>query len=199
MALSKEELGPDPVVALQRWATEARDARLGDEPVVTLATVDQAGAPDARLVVIRSIDEDGLTFYNDTRSPKGRQLAANPRAAMVAYWEALGRQVRLRGAVTILSPSASDAAFRSRERRSQLGYWANEQSAPIPDRAALEDRLDEVTRRFDTQNLTRPEHWVVYALHPESIEFWQAGARHLHDRLRYRLIGESWHVERLQP
>lgn len=118
---------------------------------------------------------------------------------MAAWWAALGRQVRLRGVVTILPPDESDAAFHSRERRSQIGYWVNEQSAPIRDRAGLEEKLDEVTRDFDGKELTRPEHWVVYSLRPDSIEFWQSGERHLHDRLKYQLIDEEWRVERLQP
>lgn len=199
MTLSRSELGPDPIAALRQWVADARDSRLGDEPVVTLATIDHMGAPDARLVVVRSIGQEGITFYNDARSPKGRQLAKEPRAAMVAYWEALGRQVRVRGNVTILAPGVSDVAFHSRERRSQIGYWVNEQSAPIRDRAALEKNLDDGTRKLNDKELTRPDYWVVYSLRPEFIEFWQAGDRHLHDRIKYTLVNEDWHAERLQP
>lgn len=199
MTLSRSELGPDPIAALQHWIDEARDAQLGDEPVVTLATADHSGAPDARLVVMRSISEDGLTFYNDSRSPKGQQLAEEPRAAMLAYWEALGRQVRVRGKVEVLAPDMSDAAFGSRERRSQIGYWANEQSAPISDRTALEKNFDTVTNRFEGKNLPRPDHWVLCSLRPGSIEFWQSGDRHLHDRIAYTIVNGKWQAERLQP
>lgn len=199
MALSQSELGPEPITALKRWVVEARDAGLGDEPVVTLSTVDQTGAPDARLVVVREISERGLTFYNDSRSPKGRQLAAEPRAAMVASWMALGRQVRLQGVVTPLPPSVSDAAFASRERRSQIGYWTSEQSSPIRDRAELEKKLDEATHRFEGKDLERPEYWCVYSLAPSAIEFWQSGDRHLHDRIRYTMVDADWQIERLQP
>lgn len=199
MALSRTELGPDPIAALEHWIDDARNAQLGDEPVVTLATTDLNGAPDARLVVVRNVSKDGLTFYNDSRSPTGRQLAAEPRAAMVAFWEPLERQVRVRGTVNILAPTASDTAFHSRERRSQIGYWANEQSVPIRDRAALEKNLDDVKSRFEDKTLVRPEYWSVYSLHPESIEFWQSGDRHLHDRIVYRLVSGKWHFERLQP
>lgn len=199
MALTSNELGPDPIAALTQWVNFARESELGDEPVVTLATVDQKGAPDARLVVVRSIGPEGVTFYNDTRSPKGRQLNREPRAAMVAYWEALGRQVRIRGPVTVLAPEVSDAAFKSRERRSKIGYWVNEQSAPISDRAALENKLNEMIRHFEGREPPRPDYWAVHSLHPESIEFWQKGDRHLHDRIEYSLVNGQWQTKRLQP
>lgn len=199
MTLSRKDLGPNPIAALQHWVADARDAGLGDEPVFTLATVDSTGAPDARLVVVRNINEDGLTFYNDSRSPKGQQMAAEPRAAMVAFWPDLGRQARVRGSVTILPPSVSDAAFHSRERRSQIGYLVNEQSRTISDREQLERNLDNAMDELRDKELTRPDHWVVYSLRPEAIEFWQRGERHLHDRIRYTLKGTQWHAERLQP
>lgn len=199
MSLSRAQLGTDPRLALNAWIDDARAAGLGEEPVFTLATVDEAGAPDARLIVIRTSDERGLTFYNDIRSPKGHQLADQPRAALVAYWPVLARQVRIRGKVDILPAAESDAAFSTRPRRSKIGYWSNEQSAQIADRAALEEQLDQVITRFGDQDVPRPEHWAVYRLRPEYIEFWQSGERHLHDRIAYTLVDERWSAERLQP
>lgn len=199
MNLSRAKLGTDPRLALNVWIDEARAAGLGEEPVCTLATIDETGAPDARLITIRTSDERGLTFYNDIRSPKGRQVAAQPRAALVAYWSVLARQVRIRGKVDILTAAESDAAFSMRPRRSQIGYWSNEQSAQIADRAALEEQLDQAIARFGDQNIPRPEHWAVHCLRPEYIEFWQSGERHLHDRIAYTLIDERWSAERLQP
>jgi pyridoxamine 5'-phosphate oxidase len=199
MMLTREQLGDDPLHALTAWLADARAAQPGHELTFTLATVDETGAPDARLVVIRASDERGLTFYNDTRSPKGRQLAAEPRAALVAYWPALSRQVRVRGTVSVLSAEENDAAFSTRERRSRIGYWSNEQSVAIADRAALDRQLDDTIARFDGQDVPRPEHWAVYRLAPESIEFWQSGERHLHDRICYTLMGGAWRAERLQP
>jgi len=199
MKLTKGQLGTDPVRALNHWIDEAVSAG-GDEAMTfTLATVDDTGAPDARVVIIRTSDDDGLTFYSDTRSAKGAQLSAEPRAALVRYWPALKRQVRVRGKVEVLPSSDIDAAFVSRERRSQLGYWSNEQSAAIADRAALERQLDEVIARFEGQDVPRPEHWVVYRIRPEYIEFWQSGERHLHDRIAFTLRDGSWQSERLQP
>lgn len=199
MRLSRAQLGIDPVRALNSWIDDARETSTGGELAFTLATVDETGAPDARLVVVRTNDERGLTFYNDTRSPKGHHLVAEPRAALVAYWAAPARQVRVRGKVHILPAAESDAAFSTRPRRSQIGYWSSEQSEMIADRAALERRLDEVIVRFEGQEVPRPEHWVVYRLRPEYIEFWQSGERHLHDRIAYTLVDERWHAERLQP
>lgn len=199
LTLSREHLGNDPLRMLNAWLDDARAAQPGEELTFTLATVDDTGAPDARLVVIRTSDERGLTFYNDTRSPKGRQLASEPRAALVAYWPALSRQVRVRGEVSVLSSADSDAAFSTRERRSQLGYWSNEQSVAIADRAALERQLDDTIARFEGRQIPRPAHWAVYRLVPESIEFWQRGERHLHDRIACSLVDGAWHAERLQP
>lgn len=199
MRLSRTQLGADPIRTLNAWIRDAREAGLGDEPVFTLATVTGTGAPDARLVVVRTSDERGLTFYNDTRSPKGRQLAFEPRAAMVTYWSEFARQVRVRGKVDIASAVESDIAFATRQQRSQIGYWSNEQSAVIADRAALEQQLDETIAQFEGQEIPRPEHWVMYRFQPEYIEFWQSGARHLHDRIAYTLNDGGWRAERLQP
>lgn len=199
MSLSRAKLGIDPRLALNTWIDDGREAGSAEEPVFILATADEDGAPDARVIVIRTSDERGLTFYNDIRSPKGRQLAAQPRATLVAYWPELARQVRIRGQVDVLSAAESDAAFSTRPRRSQIGYWSNEQSAQIADRAALEEKLDQVIARFEDQEVPRPEHWAVYRFRPEYIEFWQSGERHLHDRIAYTLVDEMWSAERLQP
>lgn len=200
MTLSREDLGPDPLRALRRWFDEARQAGLGEEFAVTLATVDETGAPDARPVVVRTLDDDGLTYYADTRSPKGRHVARDPRATVSHVWPQLSRHVRVKGRVEIAPEAEADAAFASRERRSQIGYWANAQSRPIADRAALEAQQDAVVARFETEALTRPPHWVVYRLRPTYVEFWQSGERHLHDRIAYtRADDGAWRAERLQP
>lgn len=199
MRLSRTQLGTDPMRALNGWILDARESGLGDEPVFTLATVDAAGAPDARLVVVRTSDVHGLTFYTDTRSPKGRHLSTEPRAALVAYWSTFARQVRLRGKASIAPESESGGAFSTRGRRSQIGYWSNEQSAIVADRASLERQLDETIERFEGEEVPRPAHWVVYRLRPEYIEFWQSGDRRLHDRIAYTLVDGTWHAERLQP
>lgn len=200
MTLSHDDLGPDPLRALQRWFVDAREQGLGEEFPFTLATVDEAGAPDARPVIVRAVDDEGLTYYADTRSPKGRHVARDPRAAMSYFWPGLKRHVRVRGHVVVAPRPESDAAFASRERRSQIGYWTSHQSRPVADRAALEAQQDATVARFEHEELTRPEHWVVYRLQPDYVEFWQSGERHLHDRIAYTRTGEGgWRAERLQP
>lgn len=199
MKLSRQSLDTDPVQTLAAWISDARRAGLGDEPVFTLATVGEDGAPDARVVVVRSHGEHGLTFYSDTQSPKGRHLEAEPRAALVAHWPQLQRQVRVRGQVHILSAAESDAAFASRPEQSKIGYWSNEQSHPIDDRASLERQLDTTIAEFAGRAIPRPEHWVVYRLEPDILEFWQSGERHLHDRISYTRTGGEWQAKRLQP
>lgn len=197
--LSKSSVAADPVVQLHSWVEDARRVGAADALEAVLATVDANGDPDARVVIVREIGEHGLTFYSDTRSRKAVQLLVGGRGAMVAYWPALGRQVRLRGAIKILPDDVIDAAFAARPRRSQIGYWANHQSSPISDRAALVAQLAKTERRFEGRALPRPEHFAVWALRPDFVEFWQSGEQHLHDRLAYVWTGDRWKIERLQP
>lgn len=199
MKLSRTQVGTDPVRALQAWSADAQAQAVGGCDEYTLATADAMGAPDARVVVIRSIAEDGLTFYSDTRSRKAEQLRDQSRAALVGFWPELSRQVRLRGSVEIAPSHISDRAYESRARRSQIGYWSNVQSAPIEGRAALERQLDETLARFGDRRPPRPVHWVVYRFIPDFIEFWQAGERHLHDRIGYTRITDGWEAQRFQP
>lgn len=197
--LSEDSVAHSPLEELTAWLDDARRKGVAEHLDVALATVDEQGHPDARVVVVRDIDERGLTFLSDNRSRKGRQLASQPRAAMSAYWPALRRHVRVRGTVALLPAAVSDEVFRSRPRRSQIGYWANRQSEPIADRAALEDQLHATRRRFEDVDLEGPDHWQVYTLQPDFVEFWQSGAMHLHDRIAYTRVGAGWTIERLQP
>ncbi|MHB1065577.1 MAG: pyridoxamine 5'-phosphate oxidase [Georgenia sp.] len=197
--LSKDSVAPTPLEQVRAWLDDARREGVADHLEVTLATVDDQGHPDARVVVIRDIDERGLTFLSDNRARKGRQLAVQPRAAMSVHWPALKRHVRIRGNVVILPSEVSDNAFHARPRRSQIGYCANRQSEPIADRAALEAQFLATERRFEEVELERPDHWHVYALQPDFVEFWQSGAMNLHDRIAYTRTGEGWRIERLQP
>ena len=200
LRLTRDQLGPDPLRALAGWLEEARDAGLGGEPVGTLGTVDEAGAPDARIVVVRAFDARGLAFHSDARSPKGRHVAHDPRASLVLHWPELTRQVRIRGEMRIAPGAESDAAFGARARAAQIGFWAHAQSEPIGALSALEEQLDRTIARFDTEPVTRPPHWVVYRLAPRFVEFWQSGERHLHDRFAYSLSDDgSWVAVRLQP
>lgn len=206
-ALEAEEVADGPLRAVRRWLDQAIAAGLDEPTAVTLASVDANGRPDARIVLLRGLDDRGAVWFTNRRSAKGRQLASVPFAAVVAYWPQLERQVRLRGPVSPLSDEESDAYFASRPRGSQLGAWASEQSQPVADRAALEQQVVEVEARFAGGAVPRPEHWGGALLAPEVVELWQGRPSRLHDRIRCTLLpGEvathepsRWRIERLQP
>lgn len=197
--LREQDVAPDPLDQLRRWLEDAVAADLPEPTAATLATVDAEGRPDARILLVRGIDDDGVSFYTNRHSAKGRQLAANPVGAIVWHWQPLHRQVRVRGAVEFLPDEESDAYFASRPRASQLGAWASDQSAPIADRAALDARVGEVEARFGDGEVARPPHWGGYRLRPDEVEFWQGQPARLHDRIRFRRSDGHWMTERLQP
>lgn len=166
---------------------------------MTLATADQEGNPDARIVLLKSFDDSGFVFYTNYQSRKGKELAEIPRACLLFYWSSLWRQVRIEGAVEKTSDAESDAYFQSRPVGSKLGAWASNQSEVVASREILEARFAELQQRFG-DNVPRPEHWGGYRVRPTAIEFWQGQENRLHDRLRYRLRGDgSWTIERLGP
>ena len=163
----------NPVDEFRRWFEEAREAGVEVPEAMTLATADAEGRPSARLVLLKGADERGFTFFTGYESRKGRELEANPRAALVFYWQALGRQVRVEGAVDAVSAQESDAYFATRPRGSRLAAWASEQSRPLDGREQLALRYAEVERQYEGQDVPRPPHWGGYRLHPEAIEFWR--------------------------
>jgi pyridoxamine 5'-phosphate oxidase len=197
--LPDDEEPADPLETFQRWIDDAVAAGVVEATAMVVATVDQDGRPDARVLLLRGLDERGLRFYTNYRSAKARQLEANPTASVVAHWQPLERQVRVRGTVERLSAEESDAYFSSRPRGSQIGAWASDQSQPIEDRAALEARITAMEARFDAQDVPRPEHWGGYLLRPDVVEFWQGRPSRLHDRRRFRATADGWRTERLQP
>lgn len=196
--LRKEDLAADPIEQLQRWLADAAAAAPDDYTSMTLATADREGRPSARIVLLKGCDERGLVFYTNYDSRKGKELAENPRAALVLYWAVLDRQVRIEGKVEKTSREESETYFRTRPLGSRIGASISRQSSVIADRAELEQAGREVTERYG-ENPPLPGFWGGYRVVPEEIEFWQGRPDRLHDRLRYRKAEGGWVIERLSP
>jgi pyridoxamine 5'-phosphate oxidase len=167
---------------------------------MALATVDAAGRPSVRMVLLKGHGPDGFVFYTNRESRKAGDLAAVPKAALLFHWKSLRRQIRIEGAVAQVTDAESDAYFASRSRDSQLGAWASDQSRPLDSRATFEARFEEIQRRFDGQDVPRPPHWGGYRLTPNHIEFWQDRAHRLHERRVFDLVGDgTWSEGLLYP
>ena len=198
--LRRAELLADPFAQFERWVVEARAAQVSDWEAMTLATASTDGRPTARVVFLRGADARGFDFYTNYDSRKGRQLAANPHAALVLHWRELERQVCIEGTVARLSAEESDAYFADRPKQSQLGAWASVQSEPLDSAETLERRVEELRRRFANGPIPRPAHWGGYRLVPNRIEFWQGRPSRLHDRFVYDLQTDgTWTKQRLNP
>lgn len=198
--LTEDDLLPDPIALVERWFVDAQAAGVEQHDAMTLATVAPDGRPSARVVLLKGIDPRGFSFFTNYESRKGRELDANPQAALVLLWTPLQRQVRVSGRVERLSAEESDAYFTTRPRGSQLGAWASRQSRPLADRAELEARWAALDERYAGVVVPRPPHWGGYRVDPDEIEVWQGRANRLHDRFRYlRAPGGAWARERLQP
>jgi pyridoxamine 5'-phosphate oxidase len=193
------DLAADPLDQWQHWYRDAVAAGCTEPNAMTLATVDAAGVPDARYVLVRGVDASGLWFFTNGESVKGLELAANPVAALVFGWLELHRQVRMRGRVTPLARDEVEAYFASRPRSSRLASWASRQSTVLADRATLLAALAAAEARFPGEDVPAPPWVACYRVEPDEVEFWQGRAGRLHDRLRYQRQGDGWAVDRLSP
>ena len=190
---------PDPLRQFDAWFEEAAAAGVRTPEAMALATATRDGRPSVRMVLLKGLDERGFAFYSGYESRKGRDLAENPRAALLFHWYALGRQVRIEGEVERLPPEESDAYFASRPRGSRLSAVASRQSEVISGRHVLDAGVAVLTAALGDAAPARPDWWGGYRLAPDSFEFWQHRDDRLHDRLRYRRDGDRWTIERLSP
>ena len=189
----------EPIGLFIEWLADARAHEPNDANAMTLSTVDADGLPDARIVLLKDVDARGFTFYSNSESAKGVELAGCPAAALTFHWKSLRRQVRVRGAVEPVTAAEADAYFASRARESRIGAWASDQSRPLSDRAALEEAVGRETARFDGQEVPRPDRWTGWRVTPRSVEFWRDRPFRLHDRLRFDRNGDAWDRQRLWP
>jgi pyridoxamine 5'-phosphate oxidase len=191
----------DPIALFGEWFDAAKAGEPNDPNAMALATVDAGGLPDVRMVLLKDVDARGFTFYTHKTSAKGRQLGAEPKAALLFHWKSLRRQVRVRGTVEPVSEAEADAYFASRARPSQIGAWASDQSSPMQSRLALERRIAEYGLKFGLGKVPRPPHWTGYRVVPLAMEFWRDRPFRLHERLVFAREAPAapWVTSRLFP
>lgn len=198
--LEEHQVAADPVEQFERWWDNAINSGIDEINAMTLATVNENGLPDARVVLLKGYSQEGFVFFTNYQSSKGRQLDAHPYACLVFYWKELERQIRIEGRVSRIPEKDSDVYFASRPEGSRIGAWASPQSEVIPDRQFLERLETDASYRFQGKIIERPPHWGGYCLKPDRVEFWQGRPSRLHDRIRYSLLQTGlWKIERLAP
>lgn len=198
-ALQIDLMDGDPHVEFARWFRDARERQVHEPEAMALATSSPDGHPSVRMVLLRGYGPDGYVWFTNGDSRKGRQLARSPYAALVAHWATIGRQVRIEGPVVRAPEGVSDEYFAGRDRQSQLGAWASQQSEQLEHRDVLLARLADAAERFGDGVIPRPPHWGGWMLHPDRMEFWQHGENRLHDRVEYVRDGTRWSRHLLNP
>jgi pyridoxamine 5'-phosphate oxidase len=197
--IRRADMEDDPIAQFGHWLQQARDLDLLDATAMTLATVDAHGQPSARVVLLKHYDASGFCWYTDSRSRKGREIDANPRAALLFHWRDLSRQVRVHGSVARLPADAADEYFHSRPEGSRFSAAASQQSAVVEGRASLEDEVQRLRKVYPDGKVPRPPSWLGYRLAPDYFEFWQGQDSRLHDRIVYQPAGDAWVMQRISP
>ena len=210
-SLEEADVASNPIDQFTRWWNEAVASQIDEVNAMTLATVNAAGVPAARIVLLKGYNPSGFIFFTNYESDKGKNLAQNPNAALVFFWKELERQIRIEGTVQKVSAEESDRYFNSRPASSRIGAWASPQSAVIENRLVIEQNVERYSSIFANDSIERPDHWGGYIVKPTSIEFWQGRSSRLHDRIRYKLetndynaatdtrTDANWTIERLAP
>lgn len=198
--LSEEHVDQDPFVQFGRWMDEAIAAAVPEPTAMCLSTASKDGRPSSRMVLLKGFEKDGFVFYTNYNSHKGRELAANPFAALTFFWPELERQVRITGSTSKVSAEESDEYFESRPYTSRLGAWASDQSEPIESKTVLVTKAAKLAIKYVAGSVPRPPHWGGYRVVPDTIEFWQGRPSRLHDRICFkRTDSENWSITRLSP
>ncbi|HRK97341.1 MAG TPA: pyridoxamine 5'-phosphate oxidase [Alphaproteobacteria bacterium] len=187
-----------PIEHFTQWYEEAKQSEPSDPDAACLATIDSNGMPNARVILVRKIDDRGFCFFTNLESTKGHELLSSHKAALNFHWKSLKRQVRIRGEISTVSKEEADGYYASRPLGNRIGAWASLQSRPLESRDTLIQRVEEFENKFG-DDPPRPDHWGGFRLSPTSIEFWQEGEHRLHNRLQYTLSGEDWNSKVLYP
>jgi len=197
--LLESTVAPNPFRQLEQWLHDARQTSLREPGAMALATSGHEGRPSMRVVLLKHLDENGLVFYTNYESRKGREIGENRSGALLFFWDSLARQVRVEGELVQIGQEESAAYFKTRPRMSQIGAWASRQSSPIPDRSSLELTVKQLRKEFAGKDIPLPPFWGGYRLIPVVFEFWQGRRDRLHDRLRFTRVAGSWKLDRLAP
>lgn len=199
-SLDEKDVLSDPLQQFQVWLKEALTSEIGEAYAFTLATVSETGQPNARVVLLRSAEPEGFSFFTNYSSAKASEISSGGKVAMNFFWAALERQVRIHGSIQKLSKPESEAYFQTRPRESQIGAWVSNQSAEVPNRAFLEEKVKEYENLFSGKPIPKPENWGGYLIQPHYYEFWQGRPGRLHDRISYKQVENNhWKICRLSP
>lgn len=189
----------DPFERFQSWFEEAKQKEINDPNAMTVASVDASGRPSLRMVLLKGYDERGFVFFTNFESRKGRELLANPQAALLFHWKSLRRQIRIEGSASPVSEAEADEYYHSRPRQSQIGAWASQQSRPLESRFALEKAVAKYAAKHPVGEIPRPPYWSGFRIVPDYFEFWEDKPFRLHDRLVFQRAGGNWRTEKLFP